>query len=578
MRQNTFETKQRTEELMHEALNIWQASDQSGFLTGLENDPVFNVIMSALAYQANDFDNQIAKLKTDILEEFEKTLSTGAAGNAVPASTVVRVNALGSMPVTIDENTPFYCQDADATFLPLLKTRVFNIQRYEVERLDGRRWRIGIDLPEPVGSLEGMTFAITEQPFHDLRVSLMTDDEQEIPLNITAPWESYNMPLTEPFSLNTLMYNRTRAVTGGGDKGSLSSYQCNCAMDIFAQQGLSLYYIGVHTAEMPLLATSKHIDLCFEFDGLGQSFIFNESQVAFNVVLLANVAIKTVTLSSQSPIAKLAGGDKEDFLYLLHPDSNQILASAPIDIRRVHTDRFNRSNLISLLNTLIDRFHTDKYAFLNSEVVTYEPHVQRIIDSLQQIQAEASKDGTPGESVYLQFNSQANLSSFKNLSLNIRYLVTKGDSINKSFSQKSKFTVPGLLDERMCTQIIPPHYGLNAIRSEKEESTLRRYMMTTNDRLVTPYDIQLFCHSELQMRYNIDRSMIEEVTVRHERFDQGSYHTYMILVTITLVNNSFIHRAFDDRTQTVEKYLEKMIQVRTTGIYPVKVMLNVNRV
>lgn len=575
MRQNTFETKQRTEELMHEALSIWQASDQSDFLTGLEDDPVFNVIMSALAYQANDFDNQIAKLKTDILEEFEKTLSTGAVGNAVPTSTVVRVNAQGSTPVTIDENTPFHCQEAEATFLPLLKSRVFNIQHYEVERLDGRRWKVGIDLPEPVSSLEGMTFAIAELPFHDLHVSLMTDDEQELPLNVIAPWESYNMPLTEPFSLDTLMYNRTRGVTGGGEKGNLSSYQCNCAMDIFAQQGLSLYYIGVQTDELPQLATSKHIDLCFEFDGLGQSFIFNESQVAFNVVLLANVAIKTTTLSSQSPIAKLAGGDEEDFLYLLRPDSNQVLASVPIDIRRVHTDRFNRSSLISLLNTLIDRFHTDKYAFMNSEVVAYETHVQRIVDSLRQMQTEASKDGTPGESVYLQFNSQANLSSFNNLSLNIRYLVTKGDSINKSFSQKSKFTVPGLLDERICTQIIPPHYGHNAIRSEKEENIMRRYLLTTNDRLVTPYDIQLFCRNEIQTRYNIDCGMIEHVTVQHERLDQGRYHTYMILVTVTLVDNSFVHRAFDNRTQTVEKYLEKMIQVRTTGIYPVKVVLKV---
>lgn len=573
MRPNTFETKQRAEELMHEALNIWRTSDQSDFLTGLEKDPVFNVIMSALAYQANDFDNEIAQLKADLMEEFEKLLSTGANGNAVPASAVVRVNALGGTPMTVDENTPFYCQEADANFLPLLKTRVFNIQHYAVERLDGRRWRVGIDFAEPIDSLEGMTFAIAEQPFHDLYVSLMTETETEIPLDITAPWESYNMPLTEPFSLDTLMYNRTRAVVGGGDRGCLSQHQRNCAMDIFARQGLSLYYIGTQTDKLPQLAKSKHIDLCFEFDGLGQSFAFNEAQVAFNVILLTNVAIKATTLSTQTPIIKLAGGDEEDFLYLLRPDSNQILASVPIDVRRVHTDRFNRSNLTSLLNNLIGRFQTDYYAFVGSEAATYEGQVQRIIDSLREMQTMAMKDGTQGQSVYLQFNSQANLSSFKNISLNIRYLVTKGDSINKSFSQKSKLTVPGFLDEKQCVQIVPPHYGHNAIRNEKEEMALRRYLMTTNDRLVTPYDIQLFCHNELLSRYNIGRDMIENVRVKHERMDQGSYHNYMIKVTITLVDNNFVHRAFDNKTQTIERYLEKMIQVRTSGIYPIRVQL-----
>lgn len=575
MKHNIFETRQRAGELMHEALNIWRDSDQSDALSGLEKDPVFNVIMSALAYQANDFDDEIAQLKEDILEEFEKLISVGAKANAVPATTAMQVNALGSVPVSIDENSVFRCKEAEADFISLLKSRVFNIKHYSVERLDGRRWRVGIDLPESISSLEGMTFAISDQPFHDLRVSVMVDGSTEIPVDITAPWELYNMPMTEPFSLDTLIYNRTRTVSGGGENGCISPYQCNCAMDLFAQQGLSLYYIGRQAREFPQLSLSRHIDFCFEFDGLGEKFFFNEAQLAFNVLLLANVSIRTATLSKDKPVTKLVGGDEDDFLYLLRPDVNQMLALVPVDVRKVDVDRFNRSNLIRLLNNLIARFQTDYYAFIESSPAAMESHVQDIIASMKKMLAAASQGGTLGRSVYLQFNSEASLPTLSNLSLNVRYLVTKGDSINKKFNQKSKFSVPAQIDESRCRQIVPPKYGHNAIRNEKEEMSLRRYLMTTNDRLVTPYDIQLFCYNEMLLRYNIVREMVEDITIKHELMNQGSYHSYVIGVHISLVPNSFVHRALDGIVPTVEKYLEKMIQVRTSGIYPVRVSLEI---
>lgn len=569
-----FESRQRAEELMQEALNIWRASDQSDFLIGLEKDPVFNVIMNALAYQANDLDNEIAQLKEDILDEFNRMLSTGIAGNAVPATITVQVNASSNIPVLLDETTPFYCADAQATFLPLLKTHAFNIKSYDVERLDGRRWRVGIDLAEPVESLEGMTFAISDQPFHDLRVSIMTDGENEMPVDITAPWESHNMPMTDPFSLDALIYNRTQAVVGGGERGGMSPHQRYCAMDLFARQGYSLYYIGRQDEDVTqVIASSSHIDFCFEFDGLGESFFFNEAQIAFNTVLLANAAVKTATLSKDNPVVKLAGGDEEDFLYLLRPDRDQILASVSVDVRRQNTDRFNRSDLIRLLSNLIGRFQSDYYAFMDSNTKNMEPHILHLIESLKHMQDIASTDSTPGQSVYLQINSQANMSSFNNHSLTIKYLVTKGDSINKKLSQDTKITVPALLDQASCVQIVPPQYGHNAIRSSRDEMSLRRYMMTTNDRLVTPYDIQMFCYNELLLRYNIEKNMVESLTVKHERFDQSSYHSYAIKVTITLAANSFVQRAFNSTIPSIEKCLEKMIQIRTSGIYPIKVKM-----
>jgi len=48
-----FETQQRANEMLREALAIWRQSVRSDLLEGIENDPVFSLLMSAIAYQAN---------------------------------------------------------------------------------------------------------------------------------------------------------------------------------------------------------------------------------------------------------------------------------------------------------------------------------------------------------------------------------------------------------------------------------------------------------------------------------------------------------------------------------------------
>ena len=54
MKQTIFETKQRAEELLREAFNIWQQSDDNDQLVGLETDPVLKLMITALAYQINE--------------------------------------------------------------------------------------------------------------------------------------------------------------------------------------------------------------------------------------------------------------------------------------------------------------------------------------------------------------------------------------------------------------------------------------------------------------------------------------------------------------------------------------------
>ena len=89
MKQTIFETKQRAEELLHEAINIWRHSDDNDKLEGLENDPIMKLMITALAYQANENISDLEVMKAEVLEEYAQLLTPYEVGHAVPATAVV---------------------------------------------------------------------------------------------------------------------------------------------------------------------------------------------------------------------------------------------------------------------------------------------------------------------------------------------------------------------------------------------------------------------------------------------------------------------------------------------------------
>jgi hypothetical protein len=67
MKQTIFENKQRAEELLQEAIRIWRSSDHPDQLEGIEQDPVFSLLLTALAYQSNELENGLDQMKGDVL-------------------------------------------------------------------------------------------------------------------------------------------------------------------------------------------------------------------------------------------------------------------------------------------------------------------------------------------------------------------------------------------------------------------------------------------------------------------------------------------------------------------------------
>ena len=86
MKEDIYSTRQRATDLLNETLSIWQKGDHIDQLEGLAKDPVFSLLMTALAYRANEMDGEVERLRQDVLEEFARMMMPYEAGHAVLAT------------------------------------------------------------------------------------------------------------------------------------------------------------------------------------------------------------------------------------------------------------------------------------------------------------------------------------------------------------------------------------------------------------------------------------------------------------------------------------------------------------
>ena len=563
MKQTIFETRQRAEELMREAINIWQHSDDNDKLEGLENDPIMKLIITALAYQVNESISDLVSMKTEVIEEFAQLMTPYEIGHAVPATAVITTSPQDSVTdIELDSSNEFTLTGTDYKFMPLLNTRLFNIKNINIVRLDGRRWKVRLDISAPVKDITGLAFAVKNQNFQDLNITI---DKQPLPL--AKPWDYSELPMTDCFGIDTILYNRSQTYE--------ASATC---MDLFARQNIRIFVIRPyrHTP-----AETDTIDLVFEFSGINSRFVFDKDSFIVNPVILVNAELHQTTLSAHTPIIRAGGYDKNEdspnlqFLHAIRPSEEQIYGNSLIEIRRVAGDRFNQGRLVKLLNAVVARYHSDYYAFQSLKGISGDKTLQALQEILMRLTDNARKDQlrqVPGTYIILR---DTKLLQAKDSSVNLGYLTTAGAGVNESLNADSTFTLPAGLSASQTRQIASPIMGSDEITEEGAKASLSRYYIATCDRIVTTADIKLFCYNELLTRYGIVRDMVKSMTVNRRQQNERNGPGYEILVEILLADNPFVKRSFLEKASMVEMLLQKMIEVRSTNIYPIVVTINI---
>lgn len=551
---------------MREAINIWRQSDMNDFLEGLETDPVLSLMLTALAYQMNEAVGDMEMLKTEVLEEYAYLLTPYEVGHAVPATAVIETALQDTIPeMELTPQSEFTLTGTPYTFIPVLRSRVMNAKVRSIVRMDGRRWKVSLLFKSPVSEISGLTFAVRNVNFQDVKVTIKG---QLVPL--VKPWDFADLPLSQCFGLDTILYNRSQTYQA----------QASC-LDLFARQNIRLFYVKPHAAGKLLPAETETVDLVFEFTGISDRFQFDKESFSLNTVLLANAKMHSVTLSAASPLARVAGYDNRDdqssqqFLHAIRPSEEQIYGNSLVEVRRVAADRFNQGQLVRLLHVLIAKYHSDYYAFQDMKGISGDKTMQALQEILSRLLDAAQKDKLrqlPGVYILLR---DASAIRTGNGSVDVSYMTTAGANVNAALNSSSTFTVPTGFNSTDTRQIATPVPGSDEVSEEGALASLSRYYVATCDRIVTPADIKVFCYNELLTRYGIVRDMVSDISVSHRQQIDNRECGYEIVVEILLADNSFVKRSFAEKIPQVEILLQKMIEVRSTNIYPIHVSIQI---
>ena len=292
--------------------------------------------------------------------------------------------------------------------------------------------------------------------------------------------------------------------------------------------------------------------------------------------ILANVAQRSVTLSAAAPIARLSSeGNKQQFLHLIAPDDNQLYPEVPVEIRRVATDRFNAERLARLASTLVSRFASDYYAFQKIEALREGRVMEQFYNLLKKISEGLSRSSSEwASSLYLLLRNDRGFHP-KEMSLRVNYLTTDGSAVNAGLNAKSTFAPLANNYIQSVRLLASPMPGYDEIRNKNAQENLARYYMITNDRIVTPADIKILCYNELERRFGITSEMVASIKVRQAQKAERHHYGFETQVYISLTDNAYIKRDFVDKIPMTELILQKMIEVRSTNVFPVNVNIEV---
>ena len=563
MRKKIFATGELAKELQKEAIAIWRMGSNEDNFEGLENDPVVSLLMTALAYQEYTADNELSRLKDEVLEDFSRMLIPYELCHAKPASVLVQTNTDNNVSkVSLHSNTSFTLSESKFNFMPLLETTVYNAKIDSIVRLDARRWQVSINFKEDISSLDGFAFLVNNNKFKDLNISFKGKR-----ISLVKPWHYANLPLSACFSIDSMLYNETLAFDA-----------TTTWFDLFAEQNKRMFVVEKYASNDIFTYPVDKIDLVFEFMGISDDFVFDKSQLIINTVLLVNTSQKSATISVNNPIVRIADEDEnasEKLLHLMRPSSEQMYKNISFTLRRSAIERFNSDKLLKLLHCLIDKYSTDYYAFMQIDRHKNGLELTRLYQwlvNLAKYLEESPIEMSSG--VYLLLKKcKENISEDESLTLN--YLTTQGAAVNQFLSTRSVFNVPVGLSMQSTTVVAEPVLGIEEAVGVDVQNSMLRYYMVTNNRLVTPADIKIFCYNELLRRYNLDSSIIRNILVKNVIYSEIGHCGFETKVEILMIDDVFVKRSLAGKINEVELILQKMIEVRSSFVYPVQVNIRI---
>lgn len=553
MKDNLKSIQKQVDALKNKLLNVWSLEGKWDLenpeapYNGMENDPIVNLILTAVVYESNLLKDELNTFHDKLIDDCLDLMLPYNLVGPVPAMALMESYPnKGKKSTILDDSTRFMIKKKNSkaktplSFYPILKTKLVNAKIENINRVSDNTWNVDLYLYDSDDSLAGITFYFDDMQFADLKVS---HKNKEIP--IIKHWEVDKLPLNSMFSTTSCVYNSSMAY------GLDSQW-----FDLLAEHDINLFMIP-WSYEQPVDDNLVH--LVFEFDNCSPDMNLDNENLHINCFPVVNVILNNSTnslpflLSESKPIVCIStdnwstNNDIDDtlneapnfFMNLVSLEDNDYRDKDKFILRRFGAERFNLNELLILAKKLIHKYQSDFYAFQSIEQLQNSIVIQKFDDVLKEIIEIFSKQNEPNYGVYAILKHTRSNAALTN-AIKINALFTNGNYANcndRDVSIMAPSNLSNSLDNKSTRLLTNIAGGKDPIKDTDVKQQLAKYYILTNDRIVTRNDLRSFVTTQLAT-YGINENSVKDITISNSMSDNMLIQTVEIELYNNLKNNN----------------------------------------
>ncbi|MCL2417501.1 MAG: type VI secretion system baseplate subunit TssF [Bacteroidales bacterium] len=488
---NTFEDYHK--EIIEKSVKHWQ-NDHYEASKGMGNDPVVNLLLTALSHQAFQIEKNIESYEENMIRNLRDRIIPHHLIRPVPAFSIVETQinnaSEGDSEKIIDETYSFDFEKNKKkyTFFPLLTTKIINAECEEVLHNENSV-KVSLKSKQGIQNLSGISFYIDSPEFVEVEKITLVETAQSLPL--VKPSQYNELPFTKMFNNSHWLMEETEQLFGTHDYWQ----------EVFLTNTTNLYYIGDYNSKDLQIEDRQNIELEMFLKGNVEHI----NSVKINCIPIVQVKKEeSICLNKTSPIKEFET-ETGDFLNLLAPEitdneNNFEKYTNSFLIRQFGIERYNPKILLQQLQEIADRYTSDYYAFQNIDGLKSKDRVNELKESVENLLTVLKK--SPEENNWSKEVKKNNYYAVlrKDIGdeyLYINYLTTSGEAVNGIKKGEVATKTGSSLNRQKTRLLCETKGGRNSISDEVEKENIAKYYFLTNDRLITAADIRAFCHKEL---------------------------------------------------------------------------------
>ena len=489
---NTFENYHK--EIIVKAVKHWQNDGQNEAFKGMENDPVINLLLTALSHQAFQIEKNIENYEENIIRNVRDRMIPHHLIRPVPAFSIVETQinnaSEDNCEKIIDETCSFEFEKNKKkyTFFPLLTTKTINAECEETSRNENSI-TVKLQSKQNIQSLSGISFYFNSQEPVEIEEITAIGAVRDYPLPLIKPNQYNELPFTNMFNNQHWFMKENQHLFGTYDYWQ----------EIFLTNTTNLYYIDNYNQKDLPVENQQIIELKIIFKE--NVNIENISEVKINCIPIVQVEKKDICLKKDTAIKEL-DTENSEFLNLLAPENenNPEEYTNSFLIRQFGIERYNPNTLLQQLQEITDRYISDYYAFQNIDGLKSGNKLDDLKESVENLLSVLEKNSEENNwnKAIKKNNYYAVLrKKINDKHLYINYLATSGETANGIKKGEATTKVGSLLNKQKTKLVCDTIGGRNSIKDEAQKENIAKYYLLTGDRLVTKADIRAFCRKEL---------------------------------------------------------------------------------